>query len=182
MIKERNMQVLFRLIILDLLFGLIVFGLLFFSLSSAQGALTNECGETWIKWSWDFDNTTVYVDGLLVVNDSDIGYYVLSDLRANEKHTITLVDNDILPPNQFEQEAETKPQMLVGNTIYLLIFAIVFIIIGMKMPLFCLLGMTLAFYGGIVNANATTEGWIVITYFLVGFFALIEMAMELMEK
>jgi len=164
------------------LLGLIVLGLLFFSLGSAQGAITNETGETWIKWSWDFDNATVYVDGLLIVNDSDIGYYVLSDLCTNEKHTITLIDNDILPPNQFKQEVKTKPQMLVGNTIYLLIFAIVFIVIGMKMPLFCLLGMTLAFYGGIVNANATTEGWIVITYFLVGFFALIEMAMELMEK
>jgi len=145
--------------------------------------ITNETGETWIKWSWDFDNATVYIDGVRMVNDSDIGYYILSDLQPNEVHTITVIDNDLSPPNnKYTQETKTKPQMLIGNTIYLLIFAIVFIVIGLKMPLFCLLGMSLAFYGGIVNLHATTEGWIIITYFLVGIFALFEMGMEFMEK
>ena len=172
--------------ILHLMFWVVFFvfltGGIFFATQNvlAFPEITNKTGETWIEWDWNFINTTVYVDGKLKINDSDIGYYLLSDLQSNEVHKITLIDND--NSTTLEQETKTKPKMLVGNTVYLIIFAIVFIVIGLKMPLFCLLGVILAFYGGIINANATTEGWIIITYFLVGIFALVEFSMELMEK
>ena len=100
--------------ILHLMFWIVFFvflsGGVFFATQNvlASPEITNKTGETWIEWDWNFINTTVYVDGKLKINDSDIGYYLLSDLQSNEVHKITLIDND--NSTTLEQETKTKPK------------------------------------------------------------------------
>jgi len=91
--------------------------------------LTAEVGSTYINFTWDFNETSsasIYIDGILIGNTT-LNYYILSDLNPRENHRITLVNN-------------TNPSEIYGSltarTFYppvlfyiILIFAIAFLIL-----------------------------------------------------
>lgn len=90
-----------------------------------------DVGSSWVTWTWYFDNATVYVDGLLVSNDSDIGYYMLSGLDATSQHRIDVYDNDAGAAH-YVSEVSTLLSMPV---IFLIVaFVIVCLCLGLLMP------------------------------------------------
>jgi len=91
--------------------------------------LTAEVGSTYINFTWEYngtDSAAVYIDGILIGNTS-LNYYILSDLNPRENHRITLV-NVSDPGDVYDS--------LTARTFYppvlfyiILIFAIGFLII-----------------------------------------------------
>lgn len=71
---------------------------LFTTVSSAYALnITSSAGESWIAWNWDNNYTVhVYIDGVLTVENSTLGYFYLSTysssnrIQPNEQHIIEL--------------------------------------------------------------------------------------------
>ena len=91
--------------------------------------LTAEVGSTYINFTWEYnetDSAAVYIDGILMGNTS-LNYYILSDLNPRENHRIALV-NASDPGDVYDS--------LTARTFYppvlfyiILIFAVGFLII-----------------------------------------------------
>jgi hypothetical protein len=163
---------------------LIIFILLFLlnsltPLCSAQ--LTNETGQTHIKWTWAFKNATIYLDGLLIAENTQTGHLIISDLNPYEEHVIQVIDLD--NSTTYVDFSRTKPKMLEGNTVLIFIVALVLFIVGIfKYPLVLFMACALFFYGGYINVHNSLEGWIIISYYLMGIFSLFGVALGWMSQ
>lgn len=120
--------------------------LLYFGVSLAAAAdlpdSAVEYGETWIKWSWSFINATVHIDGVEVMTDNDLGYYLLSDLNANENHVIAVYDLD---NDTFYHHQDTTSGYMSLSEIFLIIgFIIGCLCLGLIVPWFPFVSFILA--------------------------------------
>lgn len=124
--------------------------------------MTAQTGETWISWQWDSNNTTsVYVDGLFVVN-STLGTYTLGDLEPGSYHQLILIEDGIA----FEDAQFTDQKTFFSNLLYILIFALIFLVISLKISLFRIVAILMFMYGGIVSLGQTSEVWMILVFWL----------------
>jgi len=140
--------------------------------------LSYESGQNWISWTWDLNNTDfvyVYQDGVYVTQ-SELGNYTISS-NPNEKHILTLIPNN--SSNNYNSEAFSKKQSFEGNLIYLFLIAVLFLVLGLRFPLFSILAIPLFFYGGMIALNQSNESWIILLYFLSGAFSVWEFSLSL---
>lgn len=75
-------------------------GLMFTGTANAAPvpAIDVGCGATWIQWNWATPldvNISVYVDGVLQDSGTSLGFFVLSDLKPNERHRLDLVNGSV---------------------------------------------------------------------------------------
>ena len=57
--------------------------------------LSAEVGTNFIKWTWNYNETstaTIYIDGMKKVNETELDYFILSDLNPREMHSIVLTN------------------------------------------------------------------------------------------
>lgn len=52
----------------------------------------NEEGATWVKWTWDYELVDVYIDGVLVQEDNDVGFYIYNGLEPTTRYRIDVLD------------------------------------------------------------------------------------------
>lgn len=120
---------------------------------------TEHVGSSWIAWGWNFDNATVYVDGTLINLDSDLGFYILSDLDGTSRHRIDVYDNDDLMQHYF---CETTTLMSIPVIFLIIGFVIACICLGViiaYMPIVGFLPATGLLMYLIVN---NFEGWLIL--------------------
>ncbi|MDY6865132.1 MAG: hypothetical protein SVY15_04065 [Halobacteriota archaeon] len=125
--------------------------------------LTYESGETWISWNWESDSSIdTIVDGKYY-NDAGLGTFTLTNLNPNERHQIILIHNDT---EFYQSTAYTKQISIENNLMYLLLFAILFMVLGQKFTGFGLVSIILFFVGGVTSLLQSSEPWIIISYWL----------------
>jgi len=80
----------------------------------------------YIKWYWNFTNASLFIDGSLIISDTDIGYYILKT-NENEKHRIDVYD----PQNSTLWYSEvTSYRSFLEYYLLMFIFMISMIILG----------------------------------------------------
>lgn len=82
-------------------------------------------------------------------------------------------------------EIDVTYNIAFDTTLFLLIIlfiAIVFVVIGLRLPLFFILAWFVAWYGGYLALGSTTEGMMIVTYFLLGIFALISFGLQMLGE
>jgi len=92
--------------------------------------LSAEVGTNFIKWTWDYNETTtvsIYIDGIKKVNETELDYFILSDLNPREIHAIALVNVS----NNSEIYAMDSQQTFYPPYIFaiLLTFMLIFLVI-----------------------------------------------------
>jgi hypothetical protein len=107
---------------------------------ASGSGISYEVGITWIEWTWDFQNATVYLDGELVTLDSDQGLYLISGLAPNERHVLSVLDTDNLTPHNCA--ATTKYDY---NPLVLLFIVMAFVFAGRIHIIFPVIAMIPAF-------------------------------------
>ena len=84
-----------KIFIFLIILGMIsIFALPITSASEIEN-LSAEIGTNFIKWSWDYNETstaTIYIDGIKKVNGTELDYFILSDLNPREMHSIVLAN------------------------------------------------------------------------------------------
>jgi len=92
--------------------------------------LSAEVGTNFIKWTWNYNETTtvsIYIDGIKKVNETELDYFILSDLNPREIHAIALVNVS----NNSEIYAMDSQQTFYPPYIFaiLLTFMLIFLVI-----------------------------------------------------
>jgi len=110
------------------LFALIA---LIFLVSVASGAeiiITNETGNTWIKWEWQYNAPhDIYIDGKLLAKNTSVEHWILSDINPEEKHSILVVDGE----NTGYSEVSTLPLIpMRTDTVIFIVVALALIVVG----------------------------------------------------
>jgi len=166
-----------RILAFFLFFSAIIITIVGVSIVSADNVtnLTAESGETWISWTWDSDNiVSINVDGIFILN-STINYYTLSNLNPNERHQLILITN---ASESFESAAYTKKASFEDNLIYLFLFAILFLLLGLKFTGFGLISVILFIIGGSTALIQSSEPWIIISFWLCVVFSILNLRMR----
>lgn len=92
--------------------------------------LSAEVGTNFIKWTWNYNETTtvsIYIDGVKKINETELDYFILSDLNPREIHAIALVNVS----NNSEIYAMDSQQTFYPPYIFaiLLTFMLIFLVI-----------------------------------------------------
>ncbi len=136
--------------------------------------LTNRSGPTYIEWTWDYnttDNADLYVDGVFIEN-TKLEYYVMSDLRSREYHTISLINNTTGSVYVTQTTQTFYPAGLFYIIILLTIVLFVFGIF-LRDALLAVLFESLAFVASLLGFSLSFGyEYIALTYLMVIFMAL----------
>lgn len=92
--------------------------------------LSAEVGTNFIKWTWNYNETstaTIYIDGMKKVNETELDYFILSDLNPREMHSIVLANTS----NNSDIYAMDSQQTFYPPYIFaiLLTFMLIFLVI-----------------------------------------------------
>jgi len=126
--------------------------------SGAINITVDDKTSTYIKWSWNsgITLTNLSVDGYKVLlADVNNNKFVLSGLAENETHILTvnsLTDTGTLTTTT--DKAQIKSSELITDFIFryiLLIFAVIFLLIGIRVPVVAIIGFVFALLG-LINA------------------------------
>lgn len=117
-----------------------------------------EYGESWVKWSFPFVNASIYLDGKLVMDDNDLGYYLLYGVDAREKHVIDVYDLD----NETFYYHESMTLMSFSHIFLVIGFIIGCVWLGLLAPYMPIVGFIPATGLLMYLIDNNFEGWLIL--------------------
>lgn len=127
------------------------------SVSGAQN-ISSDVGAYYIEWSWNFTNASVYVDGVLIADNTNLGFYILSNLNPGEKHRVDVYDsaNDTIYDS-------VDMTVMSPHQIFLIVFVIIICVcLGVLISAFPLVGFVPATGLMLYLIQNNFEGWLII--------------------
>ena len=97
---------------------LLILGSMILTVASASPVeITNQSGETWIKWTWDqVASYDIYVDGNLLLNDiTNPNYIIVGELPPESPHQIRIIVGDTHAYVADSETWTTSPPVVSDN-------------------------------------------------------------------
>lgn len=161
------------LLYIFILFAVFLFFYGIASVAASTEITVNKTTDTSIFLSWnDTYYKDIYVDGVKIVNNTNLGYYIANGFSANTPHRIDIVN--VSDGTKLTKEFTTK----IGSLWFMLGIVLVFFIIGFWFPLLHIIALIMSFVAGTMALNSTTEGWIIISIWLMFVFSMVALHEE----